>query len=247
MSSRAYVRYVHPRSSAGQGGLHDWGLEVVSEQAPNYPRWLAQMCEPHLGREVLEVGAGHGSVTQHFLPGRHVVAVESSSSCASALRTRFKERSDIEIIECDLRDLTLDRLFDSVVMINTLEHIADDVAAVARVARFLRPSGRVVLYVPAFNFLYSDYDRKVGHYRRYTKPMLAAVLTEAGLSPVELYYANVLGFPAWLIVHRLLGLDSTEGKATGVWDRTGTVASRWLEARVRFPFGLNLLCVAQRR
>jgi SAM-dependent methyltransferase len=246
MTSRAKVRYVHPRS-AGRGGLHDWALEVVSERAPNYPRWLAEMCEPHLGREVLEIGAGHGSVTQHFLAGRHVVAVEPSASCASALRTRFKERWDIEIIECDLHDLKLDRLFDSVVMINTLEHIEDDGAAVAKMTRFLRPSGRAVLYVPAFNFLYSDYDRKVGHYRRYTKPMLAAVLAEAGLSPVELRYANVLGFPAWLIVHRLLGLDATEGNATAAWDRTGTVASRWLESRVRPPFGLNLLCVGHRR
>jgi SAM-dependent methyltransferase len=146
----------------------------------------------------------------------------------------------------DLRDLDLGDQFDSIVMVNVLEHILDDSGALVTCLAHLRPGGNIVLYVPALNGLYTDWDRKVGHFRRYSKPRLRAVVDEAGLRVVQLRYVNLLAMPVWLITGRILKRSETIGSTLGLWDRTGTVVSRKLESRIRVPIGLNLFCVAQR-
>jgi SAM-dependent methyltransferase len=239
------TRYTHPRALRAGEGQHDFAQEVVSELVPNYPRWIGGLCAPYLGAEVLEVGAGYGTVTQHLVNGRHVVAVDASPECAVALKGRFNGFANVEVHQADLREYCDDRRFDSVVMINTLEHIPDDVDALVNMKRLLRPGGRVVIYVPAHNVLFSDYDRKVGHQRRYDAPMLRAVIGEAGLAPVEMRPVNLLGIPAWLLFSRLLRQDPSDRWAARLWDNTGTVATRWIEDRIRVPVGLNLLAVAQ--
>ena len=185
-------------------------------------------------------------MTQHLALGRRLVAVDSSAECVKALCDRFAGVPDVEIHHADLRTFEPGRLFDSVLMINTLEHIADDVAALERLGRFLTPGGRAVIYVPAFNLLFSDYDRKVGHQRRYSKKMMTAVIDAAGMKTAKLRYVNVIGLPAWLIFSRSCArMRLTE--AARLWDRTGTLASRWIEQRVEPPVGLNLLAVARLR
>jgi SAM-dependent methyltransferase len=239
------TRYIHRRALRAGEGRHDFAQEVVSELVPNYPRWIAALCEPYLGAEVLEVGAGYGTVTQHLVEGRHLVAVDASPECAIALKERFNGRGNVEVHEADLREYQDDRRYDAVVMINTLEHIPDDVAALLTMKQYLRPGGRLVVYVPAHNCLFSDYDRKVGHQRRYDRKMLAAVIDEAGLKPIEVRPVNLLGIPAWFLFSRLLHQDPSDRWAARLWDQTGTVTTRWIEDRVRVPVGLNLLAVAQ--
>ena len=239
------TRYIHPRALRAGEGRHDFAQEVVSELVPNYPRWIGGLCAPYLGAEVLEVGAGYGTVTQHLVEGRRLVAVDASPDCAAALKERFNGMANVEVHQADLRDYHDDRLFDSVVMINTLEHIPDDVAALMTMKRFLRPGGRVVIYVPAHNIMFSDYDRKVGHQRRYDRKMLAAVITEAELTHREIRAVNLLGIPAWFVFSRLLRQDPSDRWAARLWDKTGTAATRWVEDRIRVPVGLNLLAVAQ--
>jgi SAM-dependent methyltransferase len=237
------TRYIHPHAIDAETADHDWGQDVVSEVVPNYPRWVAELCEPYLGKSVLEVGAGYGTVTQHFVKGREVVAVDSSPECFKMLEARFEGMPDVEVIGGDLRRLELERTFDSVVMINTLEHIPDDVGALVDLKALLNPGGRLVLYVPAFNFFYGPYDRKVGHQRRYTKAMMTAVMKEAGLQPLALQYVNVLGMAPWLVFTKWLKQDPADRWASKLWDRTGTVASRAIERHVRVPVGLNLFAV----
>jgi SAM-dependent methyltransferase len=244
VAAPALARYVHPRALSTEGE-HDFGLEAVSDVVSNYPRWIAELCEPHLGQTTLEVGAGYGVVTQYLATGRRLVVVDSSARCVEALRHRFAGHPDVEVQHADLREFEPGDLFDAVVMINTLEHIPDDVAALIGLKRFLRPAGRAVIYVPAFNFLFSDFDRKVGHQRRYSKQMMSAVIVEAGMTVAELRYANIVGLPAWLVLTKLLRKDPSDRRAAQLWDRTGTVASRWLERRIEPPIGLNLLAVAQ--
>jgi SAM-dependent methyltransferase len=217
----------------------------VNERVTNYPRWIADLCAPYLGAHVLEVGAGYGTVTQYFVVGRRVVAVDSSAACAATLRGRFSGLPNVEVSHVELHDYRSQEPFDSVVMINTLEHIPDDVAALRAMRQVLRPGGRAIVYVPAFNALFSEFDRKVGHQRRYNRRMMAASMEEAGLSPIVLRYVNLLGLPAWLVFSRLLRREPSDERAAEFWDRTGTVASRWIEMRVRVPIGLNILAVGQ--
>ncbi len=243
------ARYVHPKAVAlvDQEGAHDAGLDITSESAPNYLSWVAGLCSPHLGHRVLEVGAGHGSITARYEQGREVVANDLSAACVQALQERFADHANVRVEDRDLRALALDERFDSVLMVNVLEHIADDAGALRSLSRLLVADGNVVVYVPALNGLYGPLDKKIGHYRRYSVWRLRAVFREAGLEPFELRWVNLLGIPAWAAFGRG-NVDDRQrsGKLLSLWDRAAVPAARSLEARARMPIGLNVLGVGRR-
>ncbi len=242
---RPAARYVHPKALASPelAGQHDANLDVADEQAPNYLKWIADLITPYLGHSVLELGAGTGSITKLYVDGRRVVATDLSDDCVAALRQRFRDAMNVEVAQKDLRQLgDGGERFDSIVMINVLEHIQDDVGTLERLRPLLSTNGAVILYVPALNGLYGRWDRKVGHYRRYSKWRLREIAREAGMDVVELRYANILAIPAWFAFSRT-DVERTTSASLSIWDRTGVLVGRALEERVRVPVGLNVLAV----
>jgi SAM-dependent methyltransferase len=244
-SASSAARFVHPRARLDDGE-HELGLDAASEASINYLNWIAEVCRPHIGRRFLDLGAGHGVITQHLASGRDVVALDRSESCVDAMNERFQDWPNVTVVKGDLRDLDLSERFDSIVMFNVLEHILDDGGVLATCATYLEPGGNILLYVPALNGLYTEWDRKVGHHRRYSKRRLASVVEEAGLEVAELRYMNLLAIPAWLVSGRLTANGDTCHSRLALWDKTGTVLGRAIERRVRVPIGLNLFCVARR-
>jgi SAM-dependent methyltransferase len=180
------ARYMHPQAPTEAEGDHARALDVAVDSSPNYLRWISDLCRPHLGASVLEVGSGVGSITERLAQGRSMLATEISDDCLAALERRFANVSNVRVARLDLRDPAGDEQFDSVVMINVLEHIRDDAGALSDLRRLLRPSGTLVLYVPALNGLYGPWDRAVGHCRRYSKWRLREVARAAGLVTAEL-------------------------------------------------------------
>jgi 2-polyprenyl-3-methyl-5-hydroxy-6-metoxy-1,4-benzoquinol methylase len=226
---------------------HTANIDVAEDNAPNYLEWIAARCRPHLGQRVLEVGAGTGSITARFADGRQVLAVERDDWCIKELERRFAGSPNVTVRRADLSALADEGLrFDSVVMLNVLEHIEDDVAALESLRRLLAPGGRIVLYVPALNGLYGAFDRKVGHYRRYAPWRMRQVFAAAGLEQVDMRYMNILSVPAWWIFSRG-NLERSSAGRLSLWDRTGIPLGRRMESLIRVPFGLNLFCVARTR
>ena len=242
------ARYVHPKAAAllDREGDHDADLDVTSESAPNYLSWIAALCRPHLGHHVLEVGAGLGAITARYEQGRNVVANDLSATCVRALRQRFADSPNISVDDSDLRAYDSSERFDSVLLVNVLEHIADDVAALQGLGRMLVPGGNIIVYVPALNGLYGPWDEKVGHYRRYSVWRLRQVFTQARLELVELRWVNLLAIPAWAAFSRgNVDDQQRNGQLLSLWDRTAVPAGRLVESRVRMPIGLNVFGVGR--
>jgi 2-polyprenyl-3-methyl-5-hydroxy-6-metoxy-1,4-benzoquinol methylase len=147
------ARYIHPKAVAllDQEGDHDADLDVASESAPNYLSWVADLCRLRLGHRVLEVGAGLGAITARYEQSREVVANDVSPSCVQALRERFADHPNVHVEDRDLRGLEMDARFDSVLMVNVLEHIADDAGALRGLSQLLSLWDRTA--VPAARFL----------------------------------------------------------------------------------------------
>jgi SAM-dependent methyltransferase len=196
---------------------------------------------------VLEVGAGHGELTERLRREAHVTSTDLSKRCVDELAVRFDGCSDVDVLQADVAALgTEGRTFDSVVLINVLEHIDDDVDALADLRELLKPGGRLCVFVPAFEGLYSDFDRKIGHRRRYRRSHLASTFDRAGLAVVDARYVNTVGALAWWVFARQLGQVPTQRWSVRVYDRLAVPVIRQLEAGRAPRFGQSLLCIGER-
>jgi SAM-dependent methyltransferase len=229
------------RPVSGDRLLQDDVLECLLT-AEHYRSWICDLARPWLGADPLEVGSGTGAhATQWAAEGLQVTITEAEPSRVAALNRHFESRPDISV-----RQLTLptDGLGDhsAVVAINVLEHIEDDLSALRSMLSFVRPGGKVVLFVPAFQFAMSRFDRQVGHFRRYRRRGLERLLWQAGLVPDVVHYVNAPGLLAWFLMMRVARSHPRDGVALRAFDRCVPLLQR-LESWRRPPFGQSLFAV----
>ena len=223
------------------------GVLSALEEADNYADWIYRLIRPHLGERVLEVGAGHGELTERLRRGAHVTATDLSKRCVDELAHRFAGCDEVDVLHADVAALGGDdRKFDSVVLVNVLEHIDDDVGALADLRALLEPGGRLCVFVPAFDGLYSDFDRSIGHRRRYRRSQLITTFDRAGLAIVDARYVNTVGAVAWWLLARQLGRVPTQRWAVRLYDRLAVPLMRRIEDGRAPRFGQSLLCIGAR-
>ena len=216
------------------------------EGAPRYADWIIEQMAPHVSGRILEVGAGLGTMTGRLAALGKVVASEPSPELANRLRDRYATSSDVEVIEADAVSAAAHGPFDAAVAVNVLEHIEDDVGALRALRDCLRPGGTVALWVPAYEALFSDFDRRIGHHRRYRASTLAATIDDAGLELVESRYAHGLGAVAWFLYATMRARTPTASPLTRLYDRAAIPLVRRKEARRPARFGQSILCIARR-
>ena len=215
---------------------------ATMEAAERYNEWLYERCRPHLGRRVLDVGAGIGSFTERLLSdGRTVVAVEPDAQLASILRDRFGPHANLTVVEGEAKDAT--DVFDAAICFNVLEHIPDDEAALADLRERLLPDGRLLLLVPAHPSLFGRIDAALGHERRYSTKGLRALLSRCGFQVEELHPVNPVGGVGWLVSSRILRRDRIPKRPLRLYDAAVPLL-RPLDG-LRLPFGLSLWAVSR--
>jgi SAM-dependent methyltransferase len=142
-------------------------------------------------RTVLEIGAGVGQNVAVL--GRYGV-VDVNEIDEIGIR-ELKENPDVRSIFTSPLPFELTGHYDIVCAFDVIEHIEDDVAAVQWLADHVKPDGILLLTVPAFNLLFSDHDRALGHYRRYTATSLKRIIP-LEMTRLSAGYYNMLLFPA---------------------------------------------------
>jgi SAM-dependent methyltransferase len=218
--------------------------------ATNYADWICEMAAPYLrgggDNAILEIGAGHGTLTERLCRHGRVVASDLSPRCVERLRGRFAGNPAIEVVQGDAAQAAVGRKFGSIVLVNVLEHIEDDRAALLQLGELLVPGGHLVILVPAFPALYSNFDQLVGHHRRYRRGGLTALAYRANLDIVEARYVNSLGALAWWLLATRLGRIPTRPWPVRVYDAAVVPVLRRLERGRGLPVGQSLLLVARK-
>lgn len=213
-----------------------------------YTQWILSQFVSWIRGDVAEVGAGMGHVTR-FLPRfqmDRLVVLEPDRGLSEILRYTIGNDEQVCLSSQTLLEYARsnpNEFFDALLYINVLEHIEEDEAELRLMAERLRPGGAALIFVPAFRCLFSHYDRRVGHCRRYTAPELRRKIKCAGLQLHELRYMDLAGFFIWFIACRLLRMQPSTGRV-GLYDRFLVPVSRAIEARYRPPLGKNLLAIA---
>lgn len=220
-----------------------WDLENLA-RAERLADWIFEQFRPYVRGAVAEIGAGIGTYSERIRAAGvdDLLLVEPEPACAERLRSSFANVAQETLPEApSLR--AGER--DFVVALNAIEHIADDGAAVAAMARALRPGGVLTLLVPAHPRLYGRLDRQYGHHRRYTRARLRGLAEQAGLEVVDLYRFNALGILGWMAKNRVRD-PSLDPRSLRAYERILPVYRALTEDRFRPPVGLSLVVHARR-
>ena len=222
-------------------------LDELSD-ANNYYSWIATLMGRALTGRVLELGAGSGTFTRHIAErATSVDAIEPSAPQFEKLRSLSAECPHVNAFHGTLEkahELNLGP-FDNAVLVNVLEHIRDDRQTLRELRTLVRPGGSIAVWVPAYEALYSRFDREVGHFKRYSRKELKALALNAGLEIERLSYVNALGAVAWGLVATLGRQRPTEGHLARLWDRRVVPVISAAERRVTVPWGQSVLLVAR--
>ncbi len=229
-------------------------LEVMSD-AQNYVRWIfSELVSPHLGRSVLEIGSGIGTFSTHIAADpkvKQLTCVEIDLSCSATAREALAAadvRKPVEHIVGDYLGTALPKdEYDTALLLNVLEHLQDDRAAIRKARSELRMDGTLVIFVPAFDFLMSDLDRRLGHYRRYTTASLRKLLGGAGFTVSTHRYYNLAGFLGWLWRFRVRGRTEQSADLVRFFDRRVLPVQLRVERALRLPVGQSVYAVAKKR
>ncbi len=217
--------------------------------ARNYNRWLTDRLQRWVGRRVLEVGAGLGNMSEFMLDRERVVLSDTDPYYLARLHERFGARANVRIARLHLPDpndqFATERL-DTILCLNVLEHLPDDLGSLTALHALLPPGGggRLVLLVPSLPSIYGTLDEALGHVRRYTPADLRGKFHQAGFRVRHLEYFNLAGVPGWWFTGRVLKRRLIPSGPLGLYD--ALVPLFRLERFLPWRVGQSLIAIGER-
>ncbi len=215
-----------------------------------YNHWIYEQIAHSLGRRVLEIGSGTGNITRFLCADdREVIATDVIPTYRGELERLFSDQPNVRVGKFDLTapapEEFVDRPMDTVVCLNVLEHVEDDIFALEQMHDVLKHGGYLALLVPAHRVLYGEFDRAVGHYRRYEKKELIDKLSQVGFTVREAKFFSLLAALPWFINGRLLKRDYLPTGQANLANRLVPLLK--LERLIGPPCGLSLIAIAQKQ
>ena len=212
------------------------------EALRNYNRFICRLFRrQYEGGVIVDFGAGIGTLADQMSDLGDIVCIEIEPEHSEALRAKgYEVLSSVEL----LKDETVSFVYSS----NVLEHLDDDLGALRAIHRKMRPGGRLALFVPAFESIWTALDDRIGHKRRYTQESLADVVERSGFRVEHAYYVDSIGF-LLAFLYRFIG--SKDGSLNTahlvIFDRVIFPMSRAMDMICRRLFGKNVYLVAQKQ
>ncbi|NUN12476.1 MAG: methyltransferase domain-containing protein [Myxococcales bacterium] len=225
-------------------------LEALQDLV-HYPSWIMDYLSPVARGDILEVGPGLGAVSKRLrIISDSLDLLEPSARHASLLADFFRADEKVRVLPFTVEAFAAHAprgVYDTVVAINILEHLEDDLTALETFFRVLRPGGFLFLFVPALRFLYSEFDRRIGHFRRYHLGELKRLVEGARFVVETIRYFDMSGVVPWWVTNTVVGSTQINPRFAQWYDRLVVPVSRRLERRFTPPLGKNLVVVARHR
>ena len=186
-----------------------YGSQVLGRlnRAPRFTKWMADVIRPYVGEKVLEIGAGTGNLTVQLIPRRLYWASDINPLYLTYLENVGLNRPYMRVGYTDGEkgeSYPKEQKFDTVICLNVVEHLADDLTALNNIRGVLEDGGRAIVLVPCGPWLFGSLDEVLGHQRRYTRKQLMVLADKAGFHLENVLEFNRIGVIAWWLNGRLL-------------------------------------------
>jgi 2-polyprenyl-3-methyl-5-hydroxy-6-metoxy-1,4-benzoquinol methylase len=179
-----------------------------------FNRWMYETIRPHANGKILEIGSGIGNISQYFIDDNATITLSDiSDEYCTILKNKYSQTKNVQgVFAFDLVHPTFDEIYkdhigqyDTVFALNVVEHIENDTRAIANCKKLLSSGGTLIILVPAYQWLYCNFDKELGHYRRYTISKLRKVFAANAFTITKSFYFNALGTLGWFVTGKLLG------------------------------------------
>lgn len=214
------------------------------QKATNYNQWTFELFCEYIRGDVLEVGCGVGSFTK--LIDDHgnfdsLYSIDISQPAIDFIKTKkFKNKIKIECIDL----INAEGSYDFILCMNVMEHVEDDKNFFRKLTGLLKKNGVLFLLVPSHMFLYSNFDKAAGHFKRYAKKDMNSAELPSGIKLIDQYYFNMIGALGYWAVYKALksgNINDTEGEI-GLFDKYIVPFSKKV-LPLKAPFGISLISI----
>lgn len=219
------------------------------KHATNWKNYYASHFNKLLANRVLEVGAGIGETTKFLCDGtqKKWLCVEPDNTL-TAIIVEKKESGylpqNIDILTGTLDSIDATEKYDAILYIDVIEHIENDSEELIKASQHLNKNGSLIILVPAHNYLFSPFDKAIGHFRRYNKSMLQSVVP-THLHQEKLIYLDSVGLLASLTNKIFLKQSYPTLKQIKFWDNYIVPVSRVMDKILFYSVGKTVVGVWQ--
>jgi SAM-dependent methyltransferase len=225
-------------------------LELFAH-AKNWKNYFGEVLRPYFGRKVLEVGAGLGGTTAALCNGKQDkwVCLEPDPALFDQLAARIETGQlppCCQAYKGVTTDLPAEDKYDTIMYIDVIEHIEKDGDELSVAKRLLADNGHLIVLVPANQFLYSPFDKAIGHYRRYNRKMLLHAAPQ-GLRLKKMIYLDSAGFMASVVNKLFLRQSYPTLPQVRMWDNALIPLSRVADMITFHTMGKSLIAIWENR
>jgi len=215
--------------------------------------WLFEQVQPFIAGTVWEAGCGTGTYTHYLLAAgcERILATDYDENLLAITRSRFLGNERVLVFRLDMsKEAEFEKFrgqaIQTIVCLNVLEHLEDDLLVLRNMRAILPPKGRLILLVPAHPCLFNGLDEAVHHYRRYTARDLSAKLEAADYRVIRSYYFNAPAIAGWFVYGHLLRRKRVAEEPARLFDWLVPLF-RWTErAILRGRLGISLIAICER-
>ncbi len=214
------------------------------DAASNFRKYQISLIKNYLNGSLLEVGAGKGGLASNYINLLNdITLIEPDKKLYNFLKKKFKKKR-IFIQNKSIKKLK--KKYDVIIYFDVLEHIKKDFQEIEIASKKMKKDGYLIFSVPAFQTFYSDFDKSVGHYKRYNKNDFLKFSKKNNLQIKKLVYYDSIGF-LFLLLNKIFSLKHSNLKSkVFLWNLLIPI-SRILDILLFNSIGKSLLCVFEKK
>lgn len=233
------------------------GLDTLSviANADKFNKWMFETIQPYCKGRILEIGSGVGNISTFFLDNNYdIMLTDIRDNYCDILRTTFSNKpsllgvQNIDLVDdnFDIKYSELIGQFDTLFALNVIEHIENDLLAIANSKKLLKQGGNFIVLVPAYQSLYNQFDKELFHFKRYTKKEVVQLFDKNKFQVINSFYFNVLGILGWFVSGKLSNKKTIPSSQMSFYNKIVFIA-KILDKVIFNLIGLSTIVVGKKQ